>query len=235
MIKEIRFASGEYQLYGTLHLPEAKNPPVVIGSHGLLSTGDSPKQIALAEECNKHGIAFFRFDHRGCGKSDGDFSSATTFSGRCRDLTSAIETIKNLPETGPRIGIFGSSYGGAIALSVAASYKIKPIVTVAAPVKIDTINPPYITNPENTPQLHSLDREKLFFDISEQLTSVSQILIFHGDHDEIVPYSNASEIYKDAKDPKELISQQNGDHQMSNEDHQQKFMDLAVNWYKKYI
>ncbi|MGB9499870.1 MAG: alpha/beta hydrolase [Dissulfuribacterales bacterium] len=235
MQKQIRFASEKYQLYGTLHLPAEKNPPVVIGSHGLLSSGDSPKQIALAKQCNKNNIAFFRFDHRGCGKSNGDFSSATSFKGRCRDLISAIDIMQNLPEIGSRIGLFGSSFGGAIALSVAASFNIKPIVTVAAPMRSDTIKPPYITNPANTPMIQSLDKEKLFFDISNQVSSVSHLLIFHGDKDEIVPYSNALKIYENAKDPKNLICQKNGDHQMSNALHQKEFMDLAVEWYKAHF
>ena len=64
---------------------------------------------------------------------------------------------------------------------------------------------------------------------------VSHILIFHGDNDEIVPFSNALEIYKNAKDEKKLIAQKNGDHPMSNEIHQKEFIELAVNWYKKYF
>ena len=235
MQKQIRFASEKYQLYGTLHLPPEKNPPVVIGSHGLLSSGDSPKQIDLADKCNQNGLAFFRFDHRGCGKSNGDFSSATTFKGRYRDLISAIDTMQNLPETGNLIGLFGSSFGGAVALSVAASFNIKPIVTVAAPMRSETIKPPYITNPANTPMIQSLDKKKLFFDISNQISSISHLLIFHGDKDEIVPYSNALEIYETAKNPKKLISQKNGDHQMSNKIHQKNFMDLAVEWYTMHF
>ncbi len=87
---EIHFISDSLRLCGILHLPLQKNPPVVIGSHGLLSSGNSPKQIALAQICNARGIAYFRFDHRGCGKSEGDFASVTTFKGRCTDLACAI-------------------------------------------------------------------------------------------------------------------------------------------------
>ena len=59
MEKEIYFGSDEYQLRGVLHLPAEKNPPTVIGSHGLLSTGDSPKQIALAESLHGPGYCLF--------------------------------------------------------------------------------------------------------------------------------------------------------------------------------
>ena len=74
----ITFSSDGLLLEGRLHMPEAQHPPFVIGSHGLFSTGDSPKQLALARHLNAAGIAFFRFDHRGCGRSAGSFRKETT-------------------------------------------------------------------------------------------------------------------------------------------------------------
>ncbi len=73
IIKDISFFSDGFKLKGYLHLPSTNRPPVVIGSHGLYSSSSSPKQIALADQCNRFGIAYFRFDHRGCGGSEGKF------------------------------------------------------------------------------------------------------------------------------------------------------------------
>ncbi len=235
MQKTIRFSSDEYQLHGTLHLPAMKNPPVVIGSHGLLSTGDSPKQITLAERCTEHGMAYFRYDHRGCGKSNGEFASVTTFEGRCRDLISAAKTVMALPETGDAIALFGSSFGGAISLALAATLNIASIVTVAAPLFSEGIKDPYVNDPKNLPVMQTLDKDKLFFDIREQLSLISHLLIFHGDADQIVPYENALELSQTAKDPKMLICQRNGDHPMSNEIHQKEFTDRTVAWFEKYF
>ena len=119
-IKNISFTSDDFQLKGTLHLPpDTPSPPVVIGSHGLFSTGNSPKQTALAEKCAKLGIAYFRFDHRGCGESDGVFRDVTSLENRRKDLLNAISFIRGMDETGNTLGLFGSSFGGATALSVA--------------------------------------------------------------------------------------------------------------------
>ena len=104
----ITFSSNGFRLKGMLHLPETDLPPVVIGSHGLLSNSYSPKQIALARECNAHGIAYFRFDHRGCGQSDGVFNEITSLTGRRDDLISAVNAIKMRKYIGKRIGLFGS-------------------------------------------------------------------------------------------------------------------------------
>ncbi|MBC2716130.1 MAG: alpha/beta hydrolase [Desulfobacteraceae bacterium] len=235
MQKTILFSSDEYQLHGTLHLPAIKNPPVVIGSHGLLSTGDSPKQIALAETCVQHNMAYFRYDHRGCGKSDGEFTSATTFEGRCRDLISAVKTLRGLPETGDAIALFGSSFGGAISLAMAMALNIASIVTVAAPLCSELIKEPYVNDSANKPVMQMLDKDKLFFDIRDRISVISHLLIFHGDDDRIVPFENALELNQKAKKPKMLICQKTGDHPMSNEIHQEEFIDQAVAWFKKYF
>lgn len=235
MQKEIYFDSDAFRLHGTLHLPDADNPPVVIGSHGLLSTGDSPKQIALAEKCNRNHIAYFRYDHRGCGKSTGDFSTATTFDGRCRDLQNAAGVIRSLPETGNPLALFGSSFGGAVSLAMAAFLDISSIVTVAAPLCRDWIQEPYVNDPEQTPVLKTLNKDKLFFDIRDNISDIRRVLIFHGDKDMIVPFENALELEKKAAGPKMLIRQKNGDHPMSNEIHQKEFMELAVDWFVRFF
>jgi len=231
----IYFSSDNYQLRGILHLPETANPPVIIGSHGLLSSGDSPKQIALAQACVNRGMAFFRFDHRGIGKSDGDFATATTFAGRCRDMVRAIEVMQARPETGNRIGLFGSSFGGAVCLSVAPLFNVSAIVTVAAPLCSQSIQEPYVNDPGNSPLIEKLDRTALFFDLKEKIARLGHMLIFHGDEDPIVPFSNALELYARASEPKRLIRQPGGDHPMSDPEHQDVFLNLAAEWFESYL
>ena len=106
LIKEITFLSDGFELHGTLHLPAAERPPVVIGSHGLLSSSSSPKQIALARACTAAGIAYFRFDHRGRGKSEGVFKKVTSIEARCADLLCAIKCIQSRADTGSKLGLF---------------------------------------------------------------------------------------------------------------------------------
>jgi uncharacterized protein len=230
--KNITFSSDGFILKGTLHLPTAQCPPVIMGSHGLFSSGNSPKQIALAEQCNALGMAFFRFDHRGCGQSQGVFEDVTFFEARCNDMISAINTIQNRKDTGSRIGLFGSSMGGAVCLSVFAQSKACSIVTCAAPVRSNAI----IRKLEKSDPLNPVTPKfyNRFFDsdISDKLPSIHHILIFHGDSDDLVPPSNAKEIYKKAHDPKKLIVQKHGDHRMSNKTHQENFVMESALWFK---
>jgi dipeptidyl aminopeptidase/acylaminoacyl peptidase len=147
-------------------------------------------------------------------------------------LTKAVEAIKNRSEIGHRIGLFGSSMGGTVCLSVAAELKANAIVTFAAPLRssIGDWGLRQSNNPES-PGIY-LDAAKKDFDISEHLSQVRNLLIIHGETDKTVPLSHAAEIHRLAGDPKKLIVQKNGDHRMSNEIHQNEFIREASRWFK---
>jgi alpha-beta hydrolase superfamily lysophospholipase len=230
--KTIRFNADGFRLTGTLHLPGTRQPPVVIGCHGLLSNRQSPKQIALADTCTQNGMAYFRFDHRGCGDSQGEFEEVTSLEARCKDLFCAIQTIKSRGDTGDRIGLFGSSMGGTVCLSVAGQMKLSPIVTVAAPIRSRILKelPLEIDGVRVKPIF--LDARQSHFDISAVLADVSNLLIFHGEADTVVPIDHARELYKMAGRPRKLIVQKQGDHPMSDKTHQKEFIQMTTEWFK---
>ncbi len=226
---DISFYADGLKLQGILHLPQDSRPPVVIGCHGLYSSSNSPKQIALAEQCNRLGIAYFRFDHRGCGKSEGKFENVTSLEARCRDLIAAVETINNIIDTRGCLGLFGSSMGGTVCLSAACRLATDAVVTLAAPVRSNlTRNQPEFSRSEIV-----FDAAKRGFDITKGLSKISNILIFHGEADDVVPVSHAREIYKLARKPKKIIIQKQGDHPMSNKGHQTEFIREASQWFKQ--
>lgn len=231
--KQIRFPSDEFELAGVLHLPPVHQPPVVIGSHGLLSSKDSPKQIALARACNRLGLAYFRFDHRGCGSSQGEFSRVTSLASRCRDLKHAAALVRGLEETGTRIGLFGSSMGGTVSLATAEELRAVPIVTFAAPVCSRPLRQfPQLERDKQSDDIF-LDDPRRAFDITEKLTQIKNILIVHGDSDETVELSHAQKIFRLAGEPKKLIIQPGGDHRMSSAKHQREFISEASHWLKR--
>jgi len=222
--------SDSFLLRGILHIPAVEKYPVIIGSHGLLSSGNSPKQIELAQRCNDFGIAFFRFDHRGCGKSEGVFKEVTSLDARRNDILNAIETIRSQGYIGSKIGLFGSSMGGAACISAAGTTEIDSMVVSAAPLRSRMIK-----RPAEKEDKVVYDEIKLSFDISGKLSGINNILIFHGDADQVVPFSNARELYEKAGDTKKLIIQENGDHLMSNKAHQEEFIREAGLWFKERL
>lgn len=208
-----------------MHWPEVEHPPLVIGCHGFLSSSESPKQIELAKACNALGIAFFRFDHRGCGQSEGLFKEVTSFEGRCNDLKSALEQLCARSDLGRKRGLFGSSLGGAVCLAVAAEYAPSSLVTVAAPIRSRSLVIHEDHSGVFNPRL-------LQFDIQTKLAKIARVYIFHGDKDAVVPPSQAVEIYNRAGEPKKITLQKNGDHRMCRRSHQNAFVSAATGWFR---
>lgn len=227
--KDMSFHTDGLKLKGVLHLAGDKPSPVVIGSHGLYSNSNSPKQIALAEQCNRLGIAYFRFDHRGCGSSEGEFDRVTSLEARCRDLMAAVKTINNRIDTTGRLGLFGSSMGGTVCLSAAGRLAASSVVTFAAPIRSDLAG----SQLERSRSEIVFDAARRPFDVTEGLSAISNILIFHGDADDVVPVSHAREIYNLACQPKQIIIQKHGDHPMSNREHQNEFVRESSLWFKQ--
>jgi len=125
--KELEIKNKNIKIAGTLTLPKETNFPIVILVSGSGQqdrdcelVGHKPFWI-LADYLSENGIAVFRYDDRGIGKSTGEFGSSTE-----TDFTSDVLAIfsylkKKYP--GHPIGIYGHSEGGIIGLRAAAQQK----------------------------------------------------------------------------------------------------------------
>ena len=234
-VQTVTIRCDNIHLNGTLHLPENPNPPAVIGLHGLFSDSESPKQIALAERCADLGIAYLRMDHRGCGQSQGDFFTQTNFQNRCNDLMAAAMWIRDQPALGNLLGLFGSSMGGAVALSMASRLKAAAIATVAAPIRWfpadDKIA--HSAGADQTPD--SFWEQQMQFDILSRLTATQNAIVFHGTDDEVVPIGHGREIYDTIQKPKKWVPLENGDHRISQTEHQTQLMEATLNWFRTLL
>lgn len=235
----IEFISQGFSLKGILHLPEVKNPPLVIGSHGLEGSKESAKQKILSKLLVKKNIAFFRFDHRGCGESQGEFIRDTSLEKRTTDYITAVNHILALGKTSRDIAVFGSSMGGATCINawetlLKLNLNLCGAVLCSAPAKSRTIHNIPTDATDNRPALPlSFFKDNLLFNIVEKAKDLSHLLVFHGDADEVVPVSNAHDIYTLAKHPKRLIIHKNGDHQMASKKDQAQFEIEAIDWFLK--
>ncbi|EAZ88213.1 alpha/beta hydrolase family protein [Crocosphaera chwakensis] len=139
MEKLAYFTSKNTKIQGTLTLPDGINkPPVCLfigGSFPQTRDGnlDNSKEdwfpTALPERnlfkdeaklFQELDYATFRYDKRGCGKSEGNFNTVDLF-GLVDDAREAIKWLKSSPEiNNNRIGILGQSEGAVIALMLAA-------------------------------------------------------------------------------------------------------------------
>lgn len=130
------------QLHGTLTLPNADTIyPLVI-----LITGSGAQDrneeigghkpfLVLADYLSRNGIAVFRYDDRGTGKSEGHFMTATTMD-FMNDALAVVQFFKKYPNINPKkIGLIGHSEGGLIAMMAAAksAKNIAFIISMAGP------------------------------------------------------------------------------------------------------
>ena len=238
-IKEIRFQCENRLLSGILHLPERSDPPLVVGSHGLEGSKDSAKQIRLSMILPEHGIAFFRFDHRGCGQSQGEFVEETSVEKRAADLKAAVQHLMTLGIAFSKTALFGSSLGGATCIKAWEAIEKKGTtlygaVICAAPIQSRTISVVPTLADEHRPAL-SMDffKKNLDFDLISEAGHANHILILHGDRDDVVPVENARTIYEAAGNPKKLYILENADHRFSDAGHQRIFEKMTLEWFQQ--
>ncbi len=220
-IVKVSFQSEGYRISGVLHLPEKKNPSCVIASHGLLSSKDSEKYIALGKQISKEGMALLRFDFRGIGESEGT-EEDNTISKKIADLSAAIGFMRNYSGLGDRIGLIGEDE------------TIKAVVIWATPLHMDDFKSK--ERDENTPLPHAVFFEDLpKHRLLPLLTKVSNCFVIHGEEDELVPVEQAWGIFRNLNTPKEMHVIGKGDHRLTDPIHRQRAIDLTVDWFKKYL
>ena len=70
MTESFEVSSFGFKIKGILTTPrDDKRYPCIILSHGLISSKESSKYLALSERLVLDGIATCRFDYHGCGVS----------------------------------------------------------------------------------------------------------------------------------------------------------------------
>ena len=147
--EEIAFSNDSVSLSGTLSIPNGEGPfPVV-----LMVTGSGPQNRDeeiygfmifkdLSDYLLEKGIATFRYDDRGVGKSGGDRSISTIFD-FADDAGAALEMLKTKAHVNKeKIYVLGHSEGGIVASILAAEDEsLAGIILMAGPATSgDSIN-----------------------------------------------------------------------------------------------
>lgn len=143
-IQEVSFGNkiDNITLKGTLTKPsgEGKFPAVVLitGSgpntrdHEIL--GHKPFWV-MADYLSENGVVVLRYDERGVGESNGDFSLANIEDLK-NDVVSGIEFLKNHPSVDlSKIGVIGHSEGGLITWMLGSErHDLSFLISLAGPV-----------------------------------------------------------------------------------------------------
>ncbi|MHC5058207.1 MAG: alpha/beta hydrolase [Planctomycetota bacterium] len=119
--RAVEFYSEGSKIAGDLYLPEGEEDrfPCVVLCHGFAGI----KEVALpayAVRFAREGFAALAFDYRGFGASEGARGRLVPAE-QVVDIRNAITFAGSLPEVDPaRVGLWGTSFGGANAIAAAA-------------------------------------------------------------------------------------------------------------------
>ncbi len=247
---------GQY-LNGVLHSPADSNAlcPAVVFFHGFTGTKVEPHRIFVktARELTDLGFYALRFDFRGSGDSEGDFSEMT-IGGEISDAIKSIDVLTAMPGVDPeRIGILGLSMGGCVAACVSGRDARVKSAVLWAPLSDD---PPdrreeilarskHTPTPEEIAQSNANVVGKAFY---EELPNISPsktlqqfagpLLVIHGSGDQAVPVSHGKRYYelmqgRDALTELEVI--EGADHTFNTVGWEQTVITKSVAWFQKTL
>lgn len=124
MNRNVEFYSEGSNVKGILYQPEndKEKKPAIVLCHGFAGV----KELLLpgyAEEFSRRGFVALTFDYRGFGESEGERGKLSPYA-QVTDIRNALTYIQSLPEVDPeQLGLWGTSFGGANAITAAAHDK----------------------------------------------------------------------------------------------------------------
>jgi hypothetical protein len=237
-------------IFGILHLPKRKNPPLIIMCHGWGSNKLGTHQglfVKAARNLCKNGFAVLRFDFRGSGDSEGEFEKQTIET-MLEDLNCILNNLdKNYVNT-DKIGLIGHSLGGKISILKAAKDKrIKYLALWSTPVLHKEILSQAFVNEVRERKCLWLNDSGIAINIkqlesclkNEAIKSLKKVrvpmLIVNGGEDISVPPSHAKKIYNNTNKPKKFVIIEGADHAFLNDEHKKILIRTTLSWFKKWL
>lgn len=121
--QDVRFDSGEAYCSAWLYLPVGvERPPVVVLGHGLGAIREM-RLDAFSERFASAGIATLAFTYRYFGDSGGEPRQLMSVKRQLADWDAALAFVKRRTDVdGSRLAVWGSSFGGGHAITVASRH-----------------------------------------------------------------------------------------------------------------
>jgi putative redox protein len=243
--QRVEFASrGGAKLVGCWHASGGHR--LVILCHGMESSKEGDKSVALARALVEAGCDALRFDFSFVGESEGRFEDLTV-SGEVDDLAGAWAFARTRVD-GP-IGIVGSSLGGTVALLFAAEEPgvaaVATIAAVASPGSRARALAPAERERwrrDGSYDLHGIRVGRAFLDDIERIDVAAAVapigcplLLTHGTADAIVPSDDAHAIAAAAVSGAEVRLYAGVDHRFTDPQRRQEMLTGIVSWMRSRL
>lgn len=171
----------------------------IMFSHG--NAGNLSSRNSILNLLARTGASVFIYDYEGFGKSEGK----PTIDGICENGLAVYDFLVNIEGIAPEnLIVYGESLGTGVAMFLA---DVKPVAGVILQSGFSSLK---TIAQEAYPGLRAFPS---FLFPSQQLDTLSlakkkhpPLLIVHGMKDRVVPYSHAERLYKEASEPKQLLT-----------------------------
>jgi len=255
----VEFINEGTKIFGVIHRPIGEdNPPIVVFCHGLAGhkIGKHRMYVHLSECLSRVGIASFRFDFRGSGDSEGEFGEMS-LNGEVSDAVKAIQFIIEQPNLDiSRMGVFGRSFGGAIAVYAAHKFgKIKSLALWSPVYNADQWEEQWEmleTQQIDEEKRHELMRingqlpsisfyQELFaMDLESELETLNKVplLLVHGEQDPLVGIQHSEKYIEsrvNAPAETKFVRLPHSDHDFTHPDEKLHATNLTCQWFAKTL
>ena len=247
------------KIFGILHKPLMPEPcPAILICHGFggHKVGRYRLYVTLAKKLSELGIATLRIDFRGSGDSEGEFAEMTLES-EVADTLKGLEYLRKQPMIDPtRIGLFGRSLGGAVAVIAASQCPYLKGIGLWAPIYDSSQWHPQweqlhqvSQDPKQQLEIMTIEgqvpgynffKEFFSFDMQKNLNQLSSVpmLLIHGHEDQIVHFNHA-ELYLqnrlNAPARTRLIQLPHSDHHFSNMEERNQAVAETCQWFHETL
>ena len=243
------FTSGGETLRGDFFVPPGDGPfPAVCELHGLPDAGkEAAPSLASA------WFLVLTFDFRGFRRSEGIFRLS-------REIEDAHNAVTHLTQSKLSrkdwVGVYGASYGGAVAICSAARDRRTSCVCARAPVydtlafaRSPLIQPAVDALLKNDPEaMHGLTDPELRrqmvdwmvedgakFNPMNEVAKIAPrpLLVLAGDADEGVDLAGIRRLFERAREPKELVIVAGADHELTDPAVRETAFGRVATWFRR--
>ncbi|MBQ7908797.1 MAG: alpha/beta hydrolase [Elusimicrobiaceae bacterium] len=233
------------RLRGWFIAREGSNKTIIFMHGWGMNRGDIFKNTYFMHDL---GYNLMYFDFRALGESGGNTSSIGYLE--IRDLQAAIKFLKeNYPQASEKIGIYGLSMGGMVAIcegaqnpavdcvvAEASYYSFRRVVTRWAwvhnrvpylpliPIVLHYIRRELNANPEHFSPRYNVSK-----------ISPKPLFIIHGACDNLVPAAQAKKLYRKAGQPKQIWIVPNARHNKCAEEGGFEYKQKLAEFFQKYL
>ena len=229
--------------------PSRGSDKVVVLCHGFMGYKDSWTNRTLSETLARHGVSTLRFDFFGHGESEGHLQDLLLTS-LISQTESAIAMIRG--HGFAHVGLLGSSFGGLVALLVAAKMPDLNALALRCPVadfpallrqRFGTLAIELWRRAGQVPaSFGQIPVHYRFYEDCLQYNVyrtakdlIVPTVVVHGQNDELIPLDQAQQLVRHIRGTYAFHVIDGADHRFSNPGHFARMTELLTDWCVRYL